>query len=185
LSLCDDIVAKFEYIFFQKYKLKLIAKIGRNGHVTFTLENGRKLATYSNNSYIAKILGLKATVVSPETSRNTENTIVVHSLATVGNEAPRLDAVHALYVHANIVEPQHVGDVMMPLVGYVDIRGMPGDRICHTCNPPIYLPVHKSYIDSIQVRITDERGQVVMFPDNIGNVVLRLRFRKVKSVCLF
>jgi hypothetical protein len=185
LSLCDDIVAKFEYIFFQRYKLKLVAKIGTNGRVTFTLDNAGKLTMYANNTYLAKILGLKATVVSPESARSSTDTTVVHSLATIGTEAPRLDVVHALYVHADIVEPQHVGNVMVPLAGYVDIRGKPGDRICHTCNPLIYLPVHKSYIDAIQVRITDEHGQDVIFPDNIGNVVLRLHFRKEKGVSLF
>ena len=185
LALCDDIVAKFAKIFFQRYKLQLIATMRSNGCITFTLSNGGKLAMYSNKSYVSKILGLKGTVVSPPSSRSVEDRIEVHSLATVGSVKPSLNAVHALYVHADIVEPQHVGDVMVPLVGYVDITGKPGDRTCHTCNPPIYLPVAKSYIDTIRVRITDEHGENVIFPDNVENLVLRLHFRKAKAISMF
>jgi hypothetical protein len=103
----------------------------------------------------------------------------------VGTEKPGLNAVHALYVYANIAEPQHVSDVMAPLVAYVDISGKPGDRTCHTCNPPIYLPVDKSYIDAIQVRITDKHGQNAIFPDNVENVVLRMHFRMAKGLSMF
>jgi hypothetical protein len=80
------------------------------------------------------------------------------------------------------LEPQHVDDTMAPLIGYADVNGKPGDRISHTCNPPVYLPVAKSYIDAIRVRITDEHDQNIMFPDLLENLVVRLHFRKAKSV---
>jgi hypothetical protein len=131
---------------------------------------------------MSKILGLKGTLVSPPSSRSADDEIEVHSLATVGTEKPSLKAVHALHVHADIVDPQHVGDAMVPLVGYVNMNGKPCDRICHTCNPPIYLLVDKSYISATRVRITDEHGENVTFPDNAENIVLRLHFRKAKSV---
>jgi hypothetical protein len=74
---------------------------------------------------------------------------------------------------------------MVPLVGYVDINGKPGDRAAPTCNPLVYLPVAKSYIDAIRVRINDERGENVMFPDLSENAVSRLHFRKAKTVSFF
>jgi hypothetical protein len=135
--------------------------------------------------YISKVLGLKGTVVSPPSSRSAGDKIEVHSLATVGTEKPGLRSVHALHVHDDIVEPQHVGNAMAPLVGYVNISGKPGDRISHTCNPPIYLPVGKSYIDAIRVHTTDEHGENVIFPDNVENLVTRLHFRQAKSVSFF
>ena len=184
LSLCEDIVAKFEGIFFLHYKLRLVVKINPNGCVSFALANGGKLTMYTHTPYIAKTLGLKATALTPPGTSEAP-TIVVYKMATVGTDAPELQRVHALHVQANIVEPQHVGDAMVPLVGYVDITGKPGDRVCHTCNPPIYLRVDTSYINAIEVRITDEQGQIVMFPNNIENVVLRLHFRKKVGVSLF
>jgi hypothetical protein len=83
------------------------------------------------------------------------------------------------------VDPQHVGNVMALLTGYVDVNEKPGDRICHTCNPPVYLPVAKFYIDAIRAGITDKHGDNVMFPDLMQNVVLRLHFRKAKAVSVF
>ena len=110
---------------------------------------------------------------------------MAHSLYTLRQRLELRHQVSTLCTFSASTPTQHVGDVMAPLLGYVDIHGMPGDRISHTCNPPIYLPVHKSYIDATHVRITDEHGQNVMFPDNIANVVLRLHFRKAKGVSLF
>jgi hypothetical protein len=104
----------------------------------------------------------------------------MYSLATVGTDIPRLKNLRALHVYADVVEPQHVGDIMSPLIGYVDATGKPG--INHICNPPIYLPVGRSYIDAIRVRITDEHGQNVMFADLLEHVALRLLFQKAKSV---
>ena len=183
-ALCNDIVAKFAKIFFLRYKLKLIGTLRSNGCITFTLSNGGKLAMYTNNPYMSKILGLKGTLVSPPSSRSAGDKIEVYSLATVGTDKPSLNAIHAFHVHADLVEPQHVGDAMAPLVGYVDIDGKPGERISHTCNPLVYLPVAKSYIDAIRVRINDERGENVTFPD-LENVVMRLHFRKAKTVSFF
>jgi hypothetical protein len=140
----------------------------------------------ADNTILATVLGLKYVELGQDKidlrmERNTK----MYSLALVGTDLPRLDAPHALYVYADVDEPQHVGNVMAPLVGYADVNGKPGDRICHTCNPPIYLPVNKSYIDAISVRITDEHGKNVMFPDLLENVVLRLHFRKAKGISMF
>jgi hypothetical protein len=135
---------------------------------------------------IGTLLGFKYTDLSlNKVDSRMERSTVMYSLTPVGTEIPRLDALHALYVYADVVEPQHVGDVMAPLVGYADVNGKPGDRICHTSNPRVYLPVARSYIDAIRVRITDDRGDNVMFPDLLENVVLRLHFRKAKSVSFF
>jgi hypothetical protein len=122
--------------------------------------------TYTDNSVIGTILGLTCTVLGHDTVDSCmERSTIMYSLAPVGTDLPRLDTLHALHVYADVVEPQHVGDVMAALIGYVDVNGKPGDRICHTCDPFIYLPVGKSYIDAVRVRITDEYGESVMFPD--------------------
>jgi hypothetical protein len=185
-AVCDDIVSKFDRLFFQRYKLKLIVTRKNSGLITLSLSNGATLTLHTDNSNIATILGLPCTeVVQDRVDSRMERSTTMYSLTPVGTEIPRLDTLHALYVYADVVEPQHVGDTMAPLIGYADIRGKPGDRISHTCNPPVYLPVAKSYIDAIRVRITDERGDNVMFPDLLENVVVRLHFRKAKSVSFF
>jgi hypothetical protein len=88
------------------------------------------------------ILGLTCTELGHDkVNSRTERSAVMYGVATVGTDRPRMNNVHALHVYADVVEPQHVGDVMSPLIGYVNVNGKPGDRICHTCDPPIYLPV--------------------------------------------
>jgi hypothetical protein len=178
-----DIVDKFEKVFFLRYKLKLIVTKKNTGFLTLSLSNGGRLSMFTDNSIIGTVLGLQYTELSQDkVDSRMERGIVMYSLATVGTDIPRLKNLHALHVYADVVEPQHVGDIMSPLIGYVDVNGKPGDRINHICNPPIYLPVGRSYIDAIRVRITDEHGQNVMFADLLEHVVLRLHFRKAKSV---
>jgi hypothetical protein len=185
-SLCDDIIDKFDKLFFQRYKIKLIVTRKHNTFITFSLSNGGKLSMCTDESSIGTMLGLKCVQLSQDkVDARMEPNTVMYNLPTVGTEVPRLDNMHALYVYADVVQQQHVGDVMAPLIGYVNVNGKPGDRISHTCNPPIYLPVARSYIDAISVRITDENGQNVMFPDLFEHVVLRLHFRKSKGVSLF
>jgi hypothetical protein len=114
-----------------------------------------------------------------------ERSTVMYSLTPVGTEIPRLNTLHALYGYTDVVEQQHVGNAMAPLIGYGDVNGKPGYPISHACNPPVYLPVVKSYIDAIPVHITNEHGENVMFPDLLENIVLGLHFRKAKSVSFF
>jgi hypothetical protein len=185
-AVCDEIVDKFEKVFFPRYKLKLIATRKASGYITFSLSNGGRLSMYTDNTVTATVLGLQFTELGQDkVDSRMERNSNMYSLASVETALPRVDGLHALYVYADVVEPQHVGDVMAPLIGYVNVYGKPGDRISHTCNPPIYLPVIKSYIDAISVRITDECGKNAMFPDLLEHVTLRLHFRKVKGVSFF
>jgi hypothetical protein len=111
-------------------------------------------------------------------------TDVVYSMYRIGMsgyQAPKLGGLQAMYVYADIVAPQHVGDTMAPLLDYVDVHGKPGERIGHVSNPPIYIPVDKTHIDSISIRIADEHGEDVPFPVNTENVVVRMLFRKAQT----
>ena len=91
----------------------------------------------------------------------------------------------SVYVYGDIVESQHVGDTMAPLLAYVDVDKSLGERVGHVCNPLVYLPVCRTYIDSISIRICDENGNKVPFPDDVENVVVRLLFRRQKQPSLF
>ena len=185
-ALCEDITSRFNKVFTPRYKLKLTVTRQRDGCLTFSLSNGGRISVFANRPYIAKVLGLPQTEIkgTKDDLRQLRD-VVLQKLTLVGTQVPRLNNVHALYVYADIVEYQHVGDVMAPLIAYVDITKSLGERVGHICNPPVYLPVDRSYIDMIKIRITDEHGENVMFPDDVENVVVRLHFRKAKSFGLF
>ena len=70
---------------------------------------------------------------------------------------------------------------MSPLFEIVPVKGVPGNRVHYCVNPLTYLPVNRDYIDSINIVIMDEYGNPVVFPDDVENVVCRLRFRRVRQ----
>ena len=105
----------------------------------------------------------------------------VYALGIEGSKTPRFDAVHSLYVYSDIVKEQRVGDSMAPLLEIIPVRGVPGNRVHFSVNPLTYLPVNRDYIDSINIVIMDEYGNPVVFPDDVENVVCRLRFRRVRQ----
>jgi hypothetical protein len=178
-----DLVAAFERTFKPCYGLSLLSTVlPSEGTLHFDLSNGTPVAMYSTSDYLAKTLGLPTWrfPVTYSYADGTQRTEPMYRVGLIGSRTPRFGGVQALYVYTDIVEPQHVGDTMAPLLDYVDVRGTPGERICHVSNPPVYMPVDKTHIDTITIRICDEHGKDVKFPDDVENVVVRLLFRKVK-----
>jgi hypothetical protein len=205
-ALCDVIMSEFDKVFSPRYKVQLQISASSNGTLTFQVRNSTAMVMYSNKPYVGHVLGLNTTEASlhvfeynpvrmphllPRLERMNSaeerrwdhgNTTLlkvrVFKLDMEGTRTPKLDCIQAMYVYADIVEQQFVGDVMAPLLGYVDVTSSPGDRITHTCDPPVYLCVDKSTIDRIRIRISDQHGNDVMFPDDSSNVVVRLHFRR-------
>jgi hypothetical protein len=188
-SLLDDLVAKFNKTFAQRYRLELrYHRDEDDGTFCFYLAHGKGLAIYDETNYFGTVLGLTTTSVvlaKRTTTEGTENNISMCRFSVDGTKSPRLSGTQALYVYTDIIDDQYVGDTLAPLLGYVDVEGIPGSRVGHTCNPLMYLPVNKAYIDTIQIRICDEYGKDVKFPDDVENVVVRLHFRRAKHSGIF
>jgi hypothetical protein len=84
-------------------------------------------------------------------------------------------------VYSDIVREQRVGDSMSPLFDIVPVKGAPGNRVHYCVNPLTYLPVNRDYVGSINIVTMDEYGNPEVFPDDVENVVCRLRFRRVRQ----
>jgi len=184
-TLWEEIVTQFNSMFGPRYRRQLRASPNIDGTVMFTEANGKPFHIFAATPHIGKVLGLGTTEVSltvPETP--TARTIKLFKLAARGTRTPKLDGVQALYVYGDIVDYQFVGDTMAPLLTLVDVEKSPGERVGHICNPLVYLPVNKSFIDNINIRIVDESGCDVAFPD-VENVVVRLHFRKARQSLIF
>jgi hypothetical protein len=152
-----------------------IAVDGATGRVTFRIDNLQLgLYMFTDSVPLVHALGL-----SPKAIDKRDPT--VYNLNIVGTKTPRFDTIHSLYVYSDIVKEQRVGDTMAPLLEIIPVRGVPGNRIHFSVNPLTYLPVNRDYIDSINIVIMDEYGNVVVFPDDVENVVCRLRFRHVRQ----
>lgn len=82
---------------------------------------------------------------------------------------------YSLYVYCNLCEPQIVGDVNVPLLRTVAIRGKRGEIITKTYGEPHYVPVTGRQIRLIEINIKDDTGEKVPFMS--GKVICKLHFR--------
>ena len=158
-----------------RYNTKMNVSIkGTDGMIQFHLDPpANKLFLFTDKPIMVNTLGLSATLVDSETP-------ALYQMALAGTKTPRFDTVQSLYTYCDIIKPQHVGDTLAPLLEIVPVQGIPGQRIHYSVNQVTYLPVNRTYIESINIEICDEYGNPVTFADDVENVVCRLRFRRSK-----
>ena len=82
----------------------------------------------------------------------------------------------ALYVYTDIIDYQIVGDVRAPLLRTVPVKGDRGQAQHVEFLHRIWLPVNKGYINSIELTICNDAGELISFPT--GKVSLVLQFRR-------
>ena len=177
----NETLSQFNTLFGPHYKICLQAASNSEGAITFSLANGKPVTMYANTPYFGKVLGLETVEESLPCGGQM---VKVHKICMNGIRRPKLESLQALYIYCDVVEPQHVGDTMAPLLAYADVVKSPGARVGHISDPLIYLPVSRTCVESISIRICDENGEDVPFPDD-EDVVVRLLFRKVKQHSLF
>lgn len=91
---------------------------------------------------------------------------------------------YTLYVYSDIVTSQYVGDAHAPLLRTVDVDHTDvGGMVCRTYNTPHYIPVKMSDIDTINIVIRRDSGELMPFES--GQVICKLHFRLKKSPYLF
>ena len=81
----------------------------------------------------------------------------------------------ALYVYCNLCEPQIVGDTLAPLLRIVDSKGKDGQNIVKFYGQPHFVPLRKKYIDVIEIKISDDTGNIISFTS--GKVICKLHIR--------
>ena len=148
---------------------------GANGTIHFRLSSDAvTLHMHMDQASMVNTLGLKAALI------DTDKAPVIYKVTLKGVKTPRFDVVQALYVYSDIVKDQHVGDTLAPLMEVVPVQGSPGQRVQYNLSPLSYLPVKRTFIETIKIYICDEYGNSVTFPDDTETVVCRLRFRRAK-----
>ena len=173
----DDLVSQCNHIFGPRYNVQFHKTQYADGTVQVALRDASTVTIYSDSEYIAQTLGLAS--VEDTIPCSGTDTITLYKVEPRGVRIPRLETVQALYVYTDIIEYQHVGDKRAPLLAYVNVQRSPGERVTTLFNPPIYLPVCKSVIDTITIQLCDERGEDAKFPVGGDNVLVVLHFRPV------
>ena len=73
------------------------------------------------------------------------------------------------YVYTDIIKSQYHGDVVVPVLRSVTVKGEHGS----------YVPLNKKIFDTISIKIRDEAGDLFAFEH--GKVIITLHFRRSKT----
>ena len=86
-----------------------------------------------------------------------------------------------MYIHSNIIQHQNVGHQKAQLLAIVPVRTAQGEQSYWKCDPPFYLSLKTSELDSIDIKILNEKGEPFPFPPDT-NVIIRLHFRRLRGI---
>jgi len=81
-----------------------------------------------------------------------------------------------IYVYCSIVEKQIIGDALVPLLAKMPVSGTFDSVVHHICQHPIYVPLVRTNIDTIEIAIKDDTNNGISL--QYGKVILTLHFRK-------
>lgn len=105
---------------------------------------------------------------------------VISKTSTAEREADLDHGCHDLYVYCDIIQPQYVGDALVPLLRIVPVEEKDGQRVSKSFVRPQYVPVNRKQFESTEVNIKRDTGETVPF--EFGRVLLTLHFRQSRPV---
>ena len=83
------------------------------------------------------------------------------------------------YVYTDIIKGQYHGDVVVPILRTVTVKGEHGSHVSKNFERPHYVPLNKKVFDTISINIRDEAGDLVAFEH--GKMIITLHFRCSKT----
>ena len=81
-----------------------------------------------------------------------------------------------LYIYSNIVQPHLCGTQYLSLLRTLNVEGTDGSYISKVYEIPHYLPLASNFIESIEIKITDDLGQNIQF--QYGKIIIKLHFKQ-------
>ena len=90
---------------------------------------------------------------------------------------PQIDEFSTIYLYTDIIKYQIVGDTQAPLLGTLPVQGKHGEQVYWSFNTNYYMPVNKTSISTIEVRLCNETGDLIPF-DPTSTTVCKLHFRR-------
>ena len=111
------------------------------------------------------------------------NDSITNTLSAEGQ--PQLNlGIQYVYIYSSLSQPINVGGEMLPLLRSVCLEGKhtglgQGQVINHIMDHPMYIPVSQSIINSVEINIRSNSGELIPFGE--GTVTtLTLHFKKRK-----
>jgi hypothetical protein len=96
--------------------------------------------------------------------------------------AEQINSINSFYVYSDIVDYQFVGDAFTPLLRVVPVvnKSTFGEYVSELYTTPHYVPVSRSIINTIEVDIKSDTGQLIQFGS--GKLLVKLHFRQVNGL---
>ena len=86
----------------------------------------------------------------------------------------------SIYVYTDIIENQHTGDYKVPLLRVVPIDSKYGDSVCVRYDKPRFFNINRSRIQTIEIDLRDDEGELISFEGGRSIVTLVFRRKTVK-----
>lgn len=98
--------------------------------------------------------------------------------STLAMEPPKAwNGMSHIFIYSDIIEPQVVGNSLVPLLRMVNIVGEEGQIITQTFRP-FYFPVQRTDFDTVSILLCNEYGEEIQFQGGIAAVIVHFRKRK-------
>jgi hypothetical protein len=80
-------------------------------------------------------------------------------------------------IYTDIIPEQFFGDSSTPIL--INLISNKSGGVVKTFENPMYLPINRTYISSINIKIVDLQGNLIRFSDDFAYVIVKLHFRKI------
>ena len=86
-----------------------------------------------------------------------------------------------IMLYTDIIEHQNLGDSYAPILRTITKNGEFNRSVEKIFTDPHYIPVNKSYINSINIDLRDPSGEQIRFENQLSKVLTKLHFRPIKN----
>ena len=91
-------------------------------------------------------------------------------------KAPTITSCPDVFVYTDACGYRPVGDTLARLLDHLPITVKHGETLSHSFNDPTFIPVTQGYINTIEIRLTDDTGKLI--PIQSSKVICDLEFKK-------
>jgi hypothetical protein len=153
-----------------------------NQSLEITLAHGlNPIEIVCDSPYLSTILGIDW-VLELQSKANPQEKSYVYRFPCSSVRPPRLDFVQSFIVYSDVGDYIQTGGILTPHLARFPVTAAPGAQVSYVANPPCYVPVTRTHIDSILLQLYDPYGEPPPFSTRhecIVSVKLHFRLRKV------
>lgn len=179
-EVCDEIAKIYNTLFAKVTGSKAVIPSAtasynvKNKTSAFSFKYLFKLEIWVNNPEFMAMGGFSNAKVY---QKGGKNVIWVYTAPFTFMKRPYVETIDSLFIYTDITKNQLVGDTQVPLLGVARVN----NDGYWAFNPPFYIPLNKTIIDTIHITICNQRGEKVKFPKGT-HVISRLHFKRVNTM---